>query len=266
MKKQSQSFIRPIFHQVFVTSSVTTFTTIGAGFVDTIIVSYFLGVDAIAAAGLGYSFYYLAGIIYGCIATGFKSLASRSLARGDTEDFRHIYSVSISLAVLVSCLVMGLIYCFTGPLVWLLGARGSSESLAGMTSSYLAGLAVGLPALTLNSVLSTALYFDNGTAAVTTANIVSMAADILLDIAAVLTGAGMLGIGLASSVSAWMGLIVLALKSRKSSLLVFTLTKPKKGELREMVHLGSERIFARLISFGARRPATATTRSSVSGA
>lgn len=250
MKQTKETISKRIFNSMFKTGTLTAFTLVGAGFVDSVIISRFLGIDAVAAAGLAYPLYSVAGIVYGCIGTGFKSMASQRIVRSDMEGFQRIYSVSILLSVLISVILTALLIVLAGPMAFLLGARGESAGLLDLTKQYWIGLAIGLPALVLNVVLSTALHFDNGAKRVELAHILSMAADVALDFVAVLTGKGLFAVGLASSVSAYISLIVLCTHFfSKENTLKLRFVKPQKGELKELFHLGSERVVARTLNF-----------------
>ena len=106
MKQKKETISKRIFNSMFKTGTLTAFTLVGAGFVDSVIISRFLGIDAVAAAGLAYPLYSVAGIVYGCIGTGFKSMASQRIVRSDMEGFQRIYSVSILLSVLISVILI----------------------------------------------------------------------------------------------------------------------------------------------------------------
>lgn len=198
-----ENITRHIYGRMFLTSSLTTFTLIGAGFIDSVIISHYLGSNAIAAAGLAYPFYSLAGIVHGCLATGFKSIASRSLTQGNTIGFQRIFSLCVTISAIVSMAAVTLLIVFAGPLSFLFGARNNSAELLDMTKSYLTGLSIGFPALVFNTLLSTSLQFDNGIDYIGKAHITGMITDIALDLLAVNMGLGLFAIGLASSVSAY---------------------------------------------------------------
>ena len=235
-----------IFQRIFMTSSLTTFALIGAGFIDSLVVSHFFGTDAIAAAGLAYPFYFLCGIVFGCISTAFKSLASRNLGQGDVEGFRRVFNVNVTLSVLIAAVMTAVLLLLPRPLAFVFGARGNSADLLDLTAQYLTGLSVGCPALILNSILSGGLQFDNGSRAIKIANFAGMAADVVLDLTVVACGWGMFAIGLASSVSAYLTFLILCLQIRRSKLLDFHPVLPQRPELREIVYLGSDRILYRL--------------------
>lgn len=179
-KTEKEPLSRLIYNSMLKTGSLTAFTLVGAGFVDSLIISRLLGINAAAAAGLAYPFFYLSGIIHGCIGTGFKSMASQRLVRSDVDGFNRIYSIGVELSLAVSAIVTALLLAPAGPMAWLFGARGDSAELYDMTKQYLLGLSVGLPALVLNVLLTSALHFDNGATRVMIAHVVNMAMNILL--------------------------------------------------------------------------------------
>lgn len=245
-----ESITHHIYRRIFLTSSLTTFTLIGAGFIDSVIISHYLGSNAIAAAGLAYPFYSLAGIVHGCLATGFKSMASRSLTQGDTKGFQRIFSLCVTISAIVSIAAVVLLIVFAGPLSFLFGARGNSAELLNMTKSYLTGLSIGFPALVFNTLLSTSLQFDNGIDYIGKAHITGMVTDITLDLLAVNMGLGLFAIGLASSVSAYVSLAVLNLHFLSgNNSLRYIPVRPSADELSELVHLGSDRIYSRVLTF-----------------
>lgn len=238
-----------IFRRVFLTSSMITFTLIGAGFIDTVVISRFEGRDALAAAGLAYPFYYLCGIVYGCLSTGLKSVASRKIGEGDVEGFRRTLSLCLTMGLLVSVAAGIALVAFAEPVAYLFGARGNSAGLLKLTADYLTGLSIGFPALVMNSVLATGLQFDNGGRVIRLANLIGMAVDVALDLVAVACGWGMLGIGLASTVSAYSTLAILCLHTRLKTQLRFRAILPKRAEMKEILFLGSDRILYRVLIF-----------------
>ena len=255
MRRIQNVIVSRIFRRVFWTSTLIAFTLLGAGFVDTTVISRFLGLEAVAAAGLAYPFYTLVGIIYGCISTGFKSIASRNLSQGDTEGYRRISNVSITFALLVSLAVTALLLVFAGPLAYAFGARGNSAGLLDLTRSYLRGLSIGFPPLVLNYVLSTALQFDNGSRGIRMSNIVGMAVDIALDIAVIVFGRDlnlavkMFLISMASSVSAYVTLAILCVSAWRNSSFQYRFTLPKRSEIKEILSLGSDKLLSKLLNF-----------------
>ncbi len=159
MRLFRESISLHIFQRVFLTSSMITFTLIGAGFIDTVEISRFEGRDALAAAGLAYPFYYLCGIVYGYLSMGLKSVASRKIGEGDAEGFRRTLSLCLTMGLPLSVAAGIALVAFAEPVAYLFGARGNSAGLLKMTADYLTGLSIGFPALVINSVLATGLQF-----------------------------------------------------------------------------------------------------------
>ena len=248
--QQNKSILSHIYEKIFITSSLTSFSLLGAGFVDSVVISRYYGKAAIAAAGLAYPFYYLTGIIYGCIGTGLKSMISKRLSLGKTKEVNNIFSQSIILSVLLSIPLLMLFLLFSDNIAHIFGARGNSSELLLLTSSYLKGLAIGIPALILNVVISIALQFDNGSSKIRIAHIVSMIVDIVLDILFVLLKKDLFMISFASSISAYSGLLILLTHffSKKSELR-FNITKLNINDIKDIMYLGSDRVVSRILFF-----------------
>ena len=248
--KQNKSILSHIYKKIFITSSLTSFSLLGAGFIDSVIISRYYGTNAIAAAGLAYPFYYLTGIIYGCIGTGLKSMISKRISLAKTKEVNNIFSQSIILSLLLSIPLLVLFLLFSNNIAYLFGARGNSIELLSLTSSYLKGLSFGIPALILNVVISTALQFDNGSSKIRIAHIVSMIVDIVLDILFVLLNKDLFMIALASSLSAYAGLLILLshfFTDKKE--LRFVITKLNIKDIKDILYLGSDRVLSRILFF-----------------
>ena len=248
--KQNKSILSHIYKKIFITSSLTSFSLLGAGFIDSVIISRYYGTNAIAAAGLAYSFYYLTGIIYGCIGTGLKSMISKRISLAKTKEVNNIFSQSIILSLLLSIPLLVLFLLFSNNIAYLFGARGNSIELLTLTSSYLKGLSFGIPALILNVVISTALQFDNGSSKIRIAHIVSMIVDIVLDILFVLLNKDLFMIALASSLSAYAGLLILLshfFTDKKE--LRFNITILNLKDIKDILYLGSDRVLSRILFF-----------------
>ena len=248
--KQNKSILSHIYRKIFITSALTSFSLLGAGFIDSVVISRYYGRAAIAAAGLAYPFYYLTGIIYGCIGTGLKSMISKRISLAKTNEVNNIFSQSIILSLLLSIPLLLLFILFSNNIAYIFGARGNSLELLSLTSSYLKGLSFGIPALILNVVISIALQFDNGSNRVRIAHIVSMIVDIVLDILFVSLNKDLFMIALASSISAYSGLFILLLHFFNSkSELKFSFTKLNINDIKDIIYLGSDRVVSRILFF-----------------
>ena len=248
--KQNKSILSHIYRKIFITSALTSFSLLGAGFIDSVVISRYYGRAAIAAAGLAYPFYYLTGIIYGCIGTGLKSMISKRISLAKTNEVNNIFSQSIILSLLLSIPLLLLFLLFSNNIAYIFGARGNSLELLSLTSSYLKGLSFGIPALILNVVISIALQFDNGSNRVRIAHIVSMIVDIVLDILFVSLNKDLFMIALASSISAYSGLFILLSHFFNSkSELKFSFTKLNINDIKDIIYLGSDRVVSRILFF-----------------
>ena len=248
--KQNKSIVSHIFEKLFITSSLINFSLLGSGFFDSMIISRYYGAAAIAAAGLAYPFYYLTGIIYGCLNTGLKSKISTYLMQGKTKEVNNIFSQSVILSLLLSIPLLLLFLFFSNGIAYVFGARNNSSELLLLTSSYLKALAFGVPALILNVVISGALQFDNGTNRIRIGGVVGMLVDIVLDVIFVLLHQDLFMIALASSISAYSKLLILLSHFfTKKAELKFSLTKLNLNDVKDILYLGSDGVLSRILFF-----------------
>ena len=177
-------------------------------------------------------------------------MISKRISLAKTKEVNNIFSQSIILSLLLSIPLLSIFLLFTNNISYIFGARGNSYELLSLTSSYLKALAIGIPALILNVVISTALQFDNGSNKIRLAHIVSMLVDIILDILFVLLHKDLFMIALASSISAYAGLLILISHffSKKAEL-KFKLTKLNIQDIKDMIYLGSDRVVSRILFF-----------------
>ena len=235
------------FFQMFLTFSLIELANVGAGLIDGLIVSNFLDAEAMAASGIAYPVFGIAGIFGGMFATGMQTLCTRELGKGDVRAFNRLFSAVMYLGTAFSVALTAVLLIGATPLAMLLGASGKGAELAGPAAQYLRGVGIGIPGLIMTAVLSSAVQMDSGRKRVMTGAIVYSGLNILLDLAAVALKLGMFGIGLATSVAQYMEMAYLFLHFRgKDKMLRFV---PLATGPKEMLHLlscGSEKALRRV--------------------
>ena len=114
-------------------------------------------------------------------------------------------------------------------------------------AAYTRGLALGIPAIILNTILSPAIQMDSGRKRVLVSVIVDFVCDSLFNLLAVYLGMGLFGIGLATSCGRYIRLGVLLFHFRDQSHLLHFV--PLKTSVKEFIHLlsmGTEKAWRRL--------------------
>ncbi len=127
----------------------------------------------------------------------------------------RIFSSVFYIATVISILFLGLVYIFAGNLAVLFGASGNGAVLAEQATLYIRGLAIGFPQLILCVVLSSGCQLDSARKRVIRSTFVIAGANIILDILVVVLHGGVIGIGLATSISSYIGMGYLLLHFTK---------------------------------------------------
>ncbi len=179
------------------------------GIVDSLYASNVIGKTAMSAIGLFgplNHFLYAASIMF---VSGSQMLYGRYLAK-DREKIHGLFTVNVlissGLALLTSLLlVLGVLTNATRILV-------SQEPDLGMLNQYILGQAIGIPALVLGQQLFAFLSLENQSKRTMIASILCFAVNALLDhLFVVVFPMGTFGLGLSSSIAAWVFLAVQAL-------------------------------------------------------
>ena len=208
---KKESFIqKKLFRETCLVMLCQELSQVGVGFIDGLVISIFLGSMAMASSGLTYPFFSIIGVFSGMMTLGTQKLFVDFLGKGDKEKARSVLSTAITVSVVISLILFLLLFSCSGPVVRLLGARGNAESLYYDARNYLRGLSLGTPALILVSVLTPIAQAEGKTKNIALSIAVIAVSDIILDLIMVKTGFAMFGMGLATSVSQWIGLFIIA--------------------------------------------------------
>lgn len=235
------------FFSIFITFSLIELTHTSGTLIDGLIVSNFLNAASMAAAGIGQPIFSVAGIFGGMFATGMQTLCTRELGRANVPGFNRLFSAVMYLGTALSVCLMILLLFTARPLAMFLGASGKGAELAVLAARYLRGVIIGLPAMVLIGVVSSAIQMDSGRKRVMISAIIISVSNVLFDLIAVSLDLGMFGIGLATALSQYSALGYLLLHfRRKDRMLKFV---PFSTNVKETLHLlscGTEKALRRL--------------------
>ena len=137
-KNKRWKITKNLFWSQFLTGTSTSLSEYGASFIDALIISMFLGTEAIAAQGLAVPFFAIVSFLGGTIGVGMKVMCSRLLGRGDINKVNRYVSKSLFVGILISVITTILVLVFPKPFSMLLGARGNSGVIL---SQFFAGIA-----------------------------------------------------------------------------------------------------------------------------
>lgn len=236
-----------MFLSLFMTGTIIEFSQVGAGFIDGLAISRFMGPLEMAAEGIASPIFSIMGIISGLLAVGMQVRCSQSIGRGNPKEYSRFVSATVQVGVMVSLVAMTLLLIFAEPFSVMLGASGNAADLVEPVSRYLIGIGIGMPAFILVAILAPALQLDSGNKIIQIGAIIEAVSNVVMDFIAVKLRYGIMGIGLASSIACYINLLYLCtyfLKKDRSLHLV----KPDIP-IREFIHMmtnGSERAIKRL--------------------
>lgn len=178
--------------------------------IDSIIISKFLGLDAIGSYGIAMPVVYLIIAFAKLLSDGGARRCGVSIGKGDSRQADSVFATTIICAFIMSVLFMLLLLLTPKPLAWLLGARGAAVYYLEGAIEYLRGYAWGIPAhMMLLSMIPFAQL--EGKISVISVGGYSMAVtDVVLDLANVLIfRKGLWGMAFATAVSEYVGAAII---------------------------------------------------------
>ena len=238
-----------MFFSLFLTGSVIEFSQVGAGLIDGLVISRFLGPEAMAAEGIVHPIYSIMGLVSGILAVGMQVRCTQMIGRGQEKEISRFFSAAVYVGAVLSLLLTALVLLFAKPLAALLGASGNGAELLIPASQYLTGIGAGIPPLIMTAILAPAFQMDSGRRTVRTGAIIEAAADILFDLLAIRLGFGMIGVGFATAAASYLNLLYQCTHFLKKDRMLH-LVRPNLSvrEFVQMLGNGGERAFKRLFN------------------
>lgn len=205
---------REITASVFLLSVTAYFTsslmtTIG-GVIDGFVVGNTMGTAEVGALSLTSPIWFLMSIVYSILAMGCQPLCARELAKGNRENSRRIFSMTVIVGMAATLVLSVLVFVFSGAVTRLLGAEPDMEVYK-PCRAYLTGIAFGLPGLALVTLLSVGINLEGARKWTVYSAIVMTGMDILLDILVAGVHGDIFMMGITTSISYISGALVLLL-------------------------------------------------------
>ena len=125
-----------------ITQVISSMTVTLCMLIDNIVISRFLGVDAMAAYGFTQPVLLAFAAPGAMISAGVQVVCGKTLGRGDRESTDSCYTLSIAATALIALLGLTFVLIFAGPLCTLLGAGQpvAENTVYYLTKDYLTGL------------------------------------------------------------------------------------------------------------------------------
>lgn len=236
-----------IFFSLLLTGSIIEFSQVGAGFIDGLIISRFLGPEAMAAEGIAHPIFSILGIVSGLLSVGMEVRCTQAIGRGNRKEFSKFVSVTVYVGAVLSFIAAILVLSFSRPLAILLGASGNAENLTDPAAQYLSGIGIGVPALIMVAILAPALQIDSGSKTVQTGALIGAVSNVFLDLIAVKLNWGIFGIGISTSVATYLNLLYqCTFFLRKDRILHFVKPDVPLKDFIQMLVNGGEKAIKRL--------------------
>lgn len=213
--------------------------------IDSVLIARFLGTKAIAAYGFANPVLLIVGALGSMLAAGVQMACSKSLGRGQKEETDAGYSSAAAVTLGLSLFFLAAVLLFRGPIAGAMGAGPSDPELHGMTKDYLAGFIIGAPA-SMGALILIPFLQIAGQSGLLIAAVAGMAvSDIALDLVNVyVLRWGMFGMGLASSLSYYIALLIAAFYFLSSRCIFrFSLKLVTRRKIAELFRSGVPTVF-----------------------
>ena len=229
---------------MLIAQTLSTLTVSLCLLIDNIVIGRFLGVKALAAYGMANPVLLILAAVASMLSAGVQVSCSKSLGRGLQEECNEAYSSSIGITALISIPFMILVFFLRDPIATMLGA-GADPELFADTSQYIAGFIIGAPASMAALILVPFLQIAGQSTLLVIAVAGMTVADIALDLLNVYVfHGGMFGMGLASSISYYVGCLVgIIYFVSKKSVFKFSFKRIKAKKMGELFKGGLPSIF-----------------------
>ena len=198
--------IEKLVRRMMAAQILSTMTVSLCLLIDNVMIGRFLGVSGLAADSLASPVLMVLNAVCVLVSSGVQVVCSRALGKGLRDEVDRAYSTVLVFTLIFSISFMALVCGLRLPLAKLMGAQ--ETELLNNTADYIAGFAVGAPAIMGTLVLTPFLQNAGKSNLLIKATLVMTITDIVFDLLNVYVfHGGMFGMGLASSFSYYVALV-----------------------------------------------------------
>lgn len=178
--------------------------------IDSIIISKYLGLDAMGSYGIAIPVVYLVIAFSKLLSDGGARQCGLSIGQGDKKKSDAFFTTTILYAVFLSILLMSVILFAPNLVAKILGANGNANAYLDGATEFLRGYAFGIPGHILLLSFIPFAQLDGKLSYVSFAGYTMAIVDVILDLANVyIFHYGLFGMALATSISEYVGAIIL---------------------------------------------------------
>lgn len=188
--------------------------------IDSLMVSNFMGSEMFAAQSLVAPFFGLLAIASGLMATGTQVVVSKCIVQGQFKKADQTFTISLLLGLIIAAVISAACFIFGDLISRIFGASREDTLLFASTKAYLLGLGVGAIPLTLNVILTPVLQINGDRTRVKTTMFLIAGTNCIFNALSIFVfDFGMFGVGLATSIAEWCGMVVYLLHFRKRNIM-----------------------------------------------
>lgn len=206
--KPSQSAKHKIIHEAYIRLVLVGIFTLAAtnicGFIDNLMIGRYLGERALAAVGYFAPMSVLTGLAY-IIILGSVIVCGNYIGSGQQQKVRSLFFSAFIAIIAVSTIFVLVLITARGPLSYVLGARDEAN---GLLMDYILGYSPSILFASLSALFMSFASFNNELNRTYVATAAMFFGNILFD-ALLVKPLGILGIGLASTMSSLMSFVIL---------------------------------------------------------
>ncbi|MCR5797152.1 MAG: ATP-binding protein [Eubacterium sp.] len=231
--------IKKLYKEMSVAQILSSMTVIICLLIDSIMIGRFLGVDSMAAYGLANPLLLVFSALASMLSSGISVVCGKTIGKGDKKGTNGHFSTAIIISSIILVIGILVVIIFRSQVACLLGAEQGTK-IHELTSSYLLGFIIGAPAFFFAMLMIPFVQFAGEQKRLILAVAIMTFGDILFDILNVFVfKGGMLGMGLASSLSYYAAIIVgLPYFFNKDCIFKFSLKSFSKSRLVELLKAG----------------------------
>lgn len=201
--------VKKTFIDIFWTMVIAELSVALTNVLDGLMVSSFLGSDAIAAQSMTGPFFGMVGIFSGMLATGTQMEITKSIGKGELDKPKEHLSGALLCVLIMVSVLLPVGFCFRSWIAQLLGATGDGAYLAALVEEYFIGLLPGTLPLIWNAILIPVMQINGDKKRIKISLIICSISNFVGNLlSATVFDGGIMGMGISTSVAQYISLMI----------------------------------------------------------
>ncbi len=188
--------------------------------IDGIIVGHALNAEQIGACSLAGPIWFTMAMVSNVLRKGAQNECTNELSRGNVEKARKVFSSALITGMILATTIGVGILIFRRPVAHLLGAKPGT-TVHDHFLVYMTGIAFGFPGAALMDLLSCGMHLEGERKKIVLSAVTMSVSNALLDLITIYVfHGGMLAMGITTSISYYIGSLILLFHYRKKDVLL----------------------------------------------